>query len=345
MAVAGWPTWADGQAVHRLREAIRAGRSGQAYLISGPRGVGKRALALAFAQALCCTNRDPADRSHACGQCRACRNVARGAHPDVETFDLAAQALLADKPGRGANLSIDIIRRLRSSAAMLPIEGAHRVLIVDDAETLLEPAQQALLKTLEEPPPAVTIVLLSDEAEALLGTIRSRCHEIVARAVPEPSIARALQEHGVAEDLAAEIASLSRGCPAWALAAAGDAKAVQARRADLQMAREWIDADRYGRLVTAYSLGEQFSKRRNDVFAVVQAAIQVLRDEMLGAAGRGSALATGGAGGRPAASPEPFARAIAASLQCLGDLDANVRPRLALEAMVLAWPNLERQPT
>ncbi len=92
--------------------------------------------------------------------------------------------------------------------------------------------------------------------------------------------------------------------------------------------------------MTAFKLGEQFSKRRADVIGTIQAAIQVLREEMLRAAGVGDEAPTeaGGATFTPATSPAALGRAIAASLQCLSDLEANVRPRLALEAMVMAWP-------
>jgi hypothetical protein len=97
-------------------------------------------------------------------------------------------------------------------------------------------------------------------------------------------------------------------------------------------------------LVTAFTLGDQFGKRRVEVIGIVQAAIQLLRDEMIAAArGTRDAEATGleGSGATPPTSV--FSRAISATLQCLSDLNSNVRPRLALEAMVVAWPNLEPQ--
>jgi DNA polymerase III subunit delta' len=338
----GWPDWIDSAATGRLREAIRGERIGHAYLLSGPKGVGKAAAARAFAQALCCTNNERQDRSAPCGQCRACRNVLRGVHPDVETFSLDTQVMLADKPGRGSTLTIETVRRLRSSGALFPLESNRRVLIIDDAETLLEPAQQALLKTLEEPPHGVTLMLLADEPEVLLETVRSRCQEVPFRPVPEATVAQALQCRGIADSLAAEVASLSRGCAGWALAAVADKKLLQARQDERASAARWIASPRYDKLVTAFTLGDQFGKRRAEVFGVVQAAIQLLRDEMIAAA-----QATSEAG---ETEPQPvgaapqalvFSRAISAALQCLSDLNSNVRPRLALEAMVVAWPNSE----
>ena len=187
-------------------------------------------------------------------------------------------------PGAASTLTIDTVRRLRSSGALFPLESDRRILIVDDAETLLEPAQQALLKTLEEPPPGVTLMLLADEPEALLETVRSRCQEIPLRPIPQAAVAEALLRRGVAETLATEVATLSRGCAGWALAAVADKKLLDARREERASAARWIASPRYERLVTAFTLGEQFSKRRSEVIGVVQAAIQLLRDEMIAAA-------------------------------------------------------------
>jgi DNA polymerase III subunit delta' len=337
---AGWPEWADHLAMQRLQEALAAPRVSHAFLISGPKGVGKAALATAFAQAICCSATVSGDRARPCGECRACRNVARGIHPDVERFDLEGQAVFAEKGTRGANLSIDTIRRLRSSSALLPLESTRRILIIDDAETMLEPAQQALLKTLEDPPSTVILLLLADEPDRLLETVRSRCHHVIVRPVSLPLIEAALQKHGVDPERAADIAALSRGCPAWAIAAAAEPRMVQGRREEWNAAAEWLRSAKYERLVTAFRYGEQFSKRRAEVVGVVQAAVQILRAEMLQRLdGNPSATSSAELPISSAATPFDLSQAVKTSLRCLADLDANVRPRLALEAMVLSWPS------
>jgi DNA polymerase-3 subunit delta' len=250
--------------------------------------------------------------------------------------------MLADKPGRASTLTIETVRRLRSSGALFPLESDRRILIIDDAETLLEPAQQALLKTLEEPPQAVTLMLLADEPEALLETIRSRCQQVALRPIPESAVVKALQRRGVADGLAMEVATLSRGCAAWALSTVTDKKLLQVRRDERASAARWIASSPYEKLVTAFTLGEQLGKRRADVIGVVQAAIQLLRDEMIAAAQGATEAEPNERRASSASPPAPvFGRAIGSTLQCLSDLNSNVRPRLALEAMVMAWPNLE----
>ncbi|MFT4040523.1 MAG: AAA family ATPase [Thermomicrobiales bacterium] len=334
----GWPAWADPRATARLQEIARGAQIGQCYLLAGPRGVGKAALARAFAQALVCERPDPDDPAQPCGECRSCRNVLRGAHPDIEVFDLAAQAtLLEGKIGKGTTLTIEMVRRMRASAALLPMEASRRLLIVDDAETLLEPAQQALLKTLEEPPLTVTILLLCDQPESLLATVRSRCQEVAVRAQPEAVIADALVMRGAVPALAEEAARLSRGAAAWAVQAADEPALLQERREARSAAETWLTGSRYERLATAYRLGDQFAKRRDDVVATVQMVVQLLREEMLTIA-RGQSVEPDELAPSPPALAS-LGQALQASLQCLSDIDANVRPRLAMEAMVLAWPN------
>jgi hypothetical protein len=151
-------------------------------------------------------------------------------------------------------------------------------------------------------------------------------------------VEQTLLGQGVADSLATEIAILSRGRAGWALAAVADRKLLQARRDERASAARWIAAPRYEQLVTAFTLGDQFSKRRAEVVGVVQAAIELFREEMIAAA---QAIEHGAEFAGHTTPALLLSRAIVASLQCLSDLDSNVRPRLALEAMVVAWPNSE----
>jgi len=342
----GWPIWGHDAAVDGLRREIVDGRVRHAYLIAGPDGVGKTTLATLFAQALCCQDPDGAASGVPCGRCLACRKIARGVHPDVQTFGLASQATRAEKLGtKNTSLTIETIRELCATTALRPMEARWRVVLVEDAETLQGVAQEALLKTLEEPPAAVVLILLSDDAELLLPTIRSRCQLVELRPVGRGTVTASLVAAGVEPARADEIAALAGGAPGWARRAAADPKLSQARRDACERAVAWVAGSVYDRMVAAVRLGDTFSKRRAEVFADLDALLGVWRDALLlradlphyltyrGFAERLSELARGW-------ELDDLHRAVCAVRTCIADLEANVRPRLALEAMVLQWPTL-----
>ena len=152
--------------------AMIAGSVPHALLIAGPAGVGKTTLALDLAAGLLCDAPDPAARP--CRACRGCRLVDSGRHADVHRLvpgGAGDQIRIGDRsePEQGT------IRHLISELALLPVEGGARVALIERAERLNEDAQSALLKTLEEPPPGVTIILCVDREDQLLPTVRSRC--------------------------------------------------------------------------------------------------------------------------------------------------------------------------
>lgn len=320
-----------------------------AYLLAGPEGVGKSTLAMAFAQALCCQAPGRDDPTVPCGACLACRKISRGTHPDVQRLDLETQRAVNEKRGgQNTSLTIDSIRQLTVDAALRPMEAPRRIIVIDDAETMQGVAQEALLKTLEEPPPAVLFMLLADDAGALLPTIQSRCQIINMRPVPASTIAAALIDGGAEPGLAREVAVMAAGRPGWAQRALNDDRLITGHREAAERALAWIESDQYDRLVRAVRLGDSFQKRRAEVMDDVESLLTVWRDLMLlrvelrdlvvqqGAVERLQTLAG-------AWSVDAITRATRSVQRCLADLEANVRPRLALEAMVLQWPTASRQ--
>jgi DNA polymerase-3 subunit delta' len=157
-----------------LTAAFAPDRIGHAYLFAGPDGVGKTLLAQESAKALLCRGDGPRPRVRsvlrtACGTCPDCRLFAHDGHPDF---------LLLEPQGDSRVIKIEQIRDLIHTLSLMPVQGNRRVAIIRDADALQEPAANALLKTLEEPPSFALLILTSSRPRALLPTLRSRCQEI-----------------------------------------------------------------------------------------------------------------------------------------------------------------------
>lgn len=187
-----------------LLAALRNGRLPPALLLSGPDGVGKKALALASGRALVC-GRGEGD---ACGQCAACGRAARGLHPD----------LMLVEPD-GATIKIDRVREVAREIAGRPFEARARAFVVDEAHLLTEQAANALLKCLEEPCPTSHVMLVTGAPQALLPTIRSRCQTLRVGSLPSALLADHLVKYrGLPPEEARLRAVLSGGSMGGALA-------------------------------------------------------------------------------------------------------------------------------
>ena len=195
-------------------------------IFAGPAGVGKRLVATSLAQALNCLNPGPRPlvpspqppQIDACGVCAACMRIARGVHPDV----------LVLEPGDTGSIKIEQVRDVVDRAAYRPFEGRRRVVLIDEADALVPAAQNALLKTLEEPPSMSVFVLVTARPDALLPTVRSRCPRLNFRPLSPNEIALALVARGQTETAARAVAAAADGSLGRALQASAD-DFVQAR--------------------------------------------------------------------------------------------------------------------
>jgi DNA polymerase-3 subunit delta' len=218
-----WPIIGHEWAVELLERCIRAGTTSHAYLIAGPTQVGKTTLARAFAQAVLCRSESNRRGEGPCGICRACQLVLADRHPDV--------SLVAPEGGR---VKIEAIRELQQMLSLSPVEGDHRFSIIRRFDVATPSAANCLLKTLEEPPPRVILLLTADRIDALLPTIVSRCQILSLRAVAAERIAAALLERGVGAERAQLLASLAQGRVGWAIEASQDERVLVRREQILE---------------------------------------------------------------------------------------------------------------
>jgi len=191
-------------------------------LLAGPRGIGKRRTAAAIATTLNCLRPRRSDTFEidACGECPSCRRIARGVHPDV----------IVVEPEESGTIKTDQVRSVIDAANYRPFEGRRRVVIVDDADALVTQAQNALLKTLEEPPSASVFLLVSSMSDALLSTVRSRCRPLRLGELTPVEVAGVLvRDHQYSEAQAHAAAAEAGGSVG---------RALEARDVDIGEARE-----------------------------------------------------------------------------------------------------------
>ncbi|EET62026.1 DNA polymerase III, delta' subunit [Marvinbryantia formatexigens DSM 14469] len=192
--------------IAHLQNAIASGKVSHAYILNGEKGSGKKTIARAFAKALNCES----DEERPCGKCHSCRLADGGNHPDI-------MEITHDKPN---SISVDDIRgQVVEDVQVRPYSSPYKIYIIDDAEKMTMQAQNALLKTIEEPPSYVVVLLLTTNASSLLQTILSRCVMLNTKPVPDSQVRTYLMEHVKIPDYQADI------CVAFAQGNIG--KAVQ----------------------------------------------------------------------------------------------------------------------
>jgi DNA polymerase-3 subunit delta' len=268
-----------------LARAIARETLPPALLFAGPSGVGKWRVALASAQTLNCaaplrpagpSSGDPAaslDRLavDACGTCRSCERIARGLHVDV----------LAVEPDDKASIKIDVVRDVLGRTAYRPFEGRRRVVLIREAETLEPSAQHALLKSLEEPPPATVFILTTAVPGALLPTVRSRTMLLrFGRLSPADVAAVLIGDHGHPEAEGRALAALADGSIGQALALGGADVSVLRETALLLLQEAAGRGDSQGRLqVAATVVGPPRKERtREDLAVIFRLTSSMLRD-------------------------------------------------------------------
>jgi len=220
-----WQTAGQERLINYLRDAIDHGTMAHAYLFVGPAHIGKMTLALELASALNCEQACPP-----CKLCRVCQRIEQGKHPDVIVIDKNSGRDAKDRK-KATEIGIDTIREMLQRGANLPpYEGRYKIFIIDNADLMSTEAANCLLKTLEEPPQHIVILLLTSEEKALLQTIVSRCQRFELKPVTTGEIEKRLSQIERLDEATIKLlARLSGGCLGWALTAVNDTGYLQNR--------------------------------------------------------------------------------------------------------------------
>lgn len=327
-----WDVLGHDWAVNLLLDHVARGEARHAYLFTGPRGIGRRTLALRLAQALNCLQ--PPGPGELCRTCRTCTQIERETHPDLSIVQAEQE---------GGTLKVDQIRALQRSLALHPYEARYRVAVLQRFEEANLNAMNALLKTLEEPAPQVVLILTAESAESLLPTIVSRCVELRLRPLPLKQASQGLQTRwGVPPEQARFLAHLSGGRLGYALRLYQDPERLEQRSG-------WLD-DHF-RLLTAsrverFSYCVTFSKDKDVLRSLLYVWLSLWRDVLLRAAGASRSIANLDRSEEVEGMATRVGLRVAYQTTCvlqrtLEMLDRNVNPRLATEVLMLDLPDLD----
>lgn len=298
--------------LEEFHEIARSGRFPHALLLHGPRGTGKKLLAKYYAAMLLCQGENPP-----CGSCRSCRLIAEDKHPDVE---------IVEHSGKLGGFSVETIRAVRRDAEVLPTESAKRVFLFLDADEIRVQAQNALLKSVEEPPAHTNFVFTAETVGIFLPTLLSRMTAKAVFAVSDEECRQALRDRGFSQEDISEAVGRFGGNIGMCLEFLTD----DARRAAVRSAEEILNAATAGNEYELLRLLSAAASQREAFADTLE-----LFDERLCETAAEMAHA-------PKAGTARLVKMHGAVRRALEDLKGNVSPVLAASALCAALINSER---
>jgi DNA polymerase-3 subunit delta' len=253
-------------AVDMLKKHVVNGTTRHAYLFAGPPGLGRRTLALRFAQALNCQT--PVEAGIPCGQCRDCKQIEAMQHADLTIIQAESE---------GGTLKVDQIREARRSLTLKPYQSNYRVALFFRFQEANDNAANALLKTLEEAPSYAVLILTADNPEQLLPTIVSRCEVLRLRPLKIESVQSALENRGIETGQARLIAHISGGRFGYALRLIENEALLEKREERLNDLQSLISASR----VEKFAYADKLARDKESMRQAVLIWLSYWRDVML----------------------------------------------------------------
>jgi len=317
-------------AVDMLKKHVVNGTTRHAYLFAGAPGLGRRSLALRFAQALNCQT--PVDKGIPCGQCRDCKQIEAMQHPDLNVVQADSE---------GGTLKVDQIRETRRTLTFKPYQSKYRVAIFLRFQEANDNAANALLKTLEEAPSYAVLILTADNPEQLLPTIVSRCEVLRLRPLKIEEVKQDLEKKGIERDRANLIAHISGGRPGYARQLIESESLLEEREERLNDMQSLIAASR----VEKFAYANKLARDKESMRQAILIWLSYWRDVMLRTVQARTPLVNvdrnveiEDLAGRLNLSA---ARGVVSGLEdALEKMERNVNSRLLAEVMLLDLPKM-----
>ena len=326
-----WDLLGHDWAVALLREHVIKGELRHAYLFTGPRGVGRRTLALRLAQAINCTNSP--EPGQPCRSCQTCKQIERMQHTDLSVVQAETE---------GGTLKVDQVRELQRTLALTPYAASYRVAILLRFEEAHPSAANALLKTLEEPASQVILILTAESSEALLPTIVSRCEVLRLRPAPVNEVAHGLQDRWeLASDQANLLAHISGGRVGHALRLRENPELLEQRENWLDIHRRMLAANR----VERFAYADAIAREKDELRQVLNIWLSLWRDVLLRVGGASAPVTNPDREDDLAAIIKHInlsdALHTTSAIERTQDLlDRNANTRLAMEVFLLDLPRI-----
>jgi DNA polymerase-3 subunit delta' len=317
-------------AVDMLKKHVANGTTRHAYLFAGPPGLGRRTLALRFAQALNCQT--PIAAGIPCGECRDCKQIAAMQYADLTVIQAEAE---------GGTLKVDQIRETRRTLVLKPYQANYRVALFLRFQEANDNAANALLKTLEEAPSYAVLILTTDNPEQLLPTIVSRCEVLRLRPLKIEEVQQALESRGVEADRAKLVAHISGGRFGYALRLIESEPLLEKREERLNDLQSLISASR----LEKFAYADKLAKDKESMRQAILIWLSYWRDVMLRSARAETPLINvdrnveiEDLAGRLDLST---ARTVVSGLEdVLEKMERNVNSRLLAEVLLLDLPKM-----